>query len=298
MGHLSSNTAARWSFLLLTALGLSLEVDAQSPRATPQCRPGTLVRISGASEASGLAVSRRLTDRLWTHNDSQPVLIQLDTQGTVVGRVRLSGIKIDDWEAVAVGPCPAGSCIYVGDIGDNNARRKRIIIYRLPEPTAGETEVTVTETFHGTYPDGPHDAEAMLVTSDGRLFIVTKGETGAIGLYRFPRELRSGETHALEPLGKPPAAVKPSPRDRITDGSVSGDGAWVVLRTNTYLVFHRAAELLAGSWREAGRIDLKAIGEPQGEGVAMADGTVYLAGEGGGKNQGGTFARLTCAEKK
>ncbi len=302
MGHLSCATAPFRSVLLLTAavfcLRSPIAITQASPQPAPQCRPGTLVRISGASEASGIAVSHRVTGRLWTHNDSQPVLIQLDTQGTVTGRVRLSGIKIDDWEAVAVGPCPEGSCIYVGDIGDNSARRKRITIYRLPEPAAAETEVTVTEAFHGTYPDGPHDAEAMLVTTDGRLFIVTKGETGAIGLYRFPKELRSGGTHALEALSKPPAGVKASPRDRITDGGVSGDGAWVVLRTNRYLAFHRASELLTGNWRETDRIDLKGIGEPQGEGVAMAGDAVYLAGEGGGKSQPGTFARLMCADKK
>ena len=36
--------------------------------------------------------------------------------------------------------------------------------------------------------------------------------------------------------------------------------------------------------------------EPQGEGVALgADHAVFIAGEGGGKGQPGTFARFTCA---
>jgi hypothetical protein len=57
-----------------------------------------------------------------------------------------------------------------------------------------------------------------------------------------------------------------------------------------------AADLFAGKWTEAGRVDLKAAGEAQGEGVAIAaDGTVYVTGEGGGKSQPGTFARLACS---
>jgi hypothetical protein len=117
-------------------------------------------------------------------------------------------------------------------------------------------------------------------------------------LYRFPRELQPGVTHQLERVGKTRASKKASETDRITDGAVSPDGTWVVLRTKQDLAFHRAADLFAGKWLEAGRVDLKAVGEPQGEGVAIAaDGTVYLTGEGGGKSQPGTFAKFACSTK-
>lgn len=69
----------------------------------------------------------------------------------------------------------------------------------------------------------------------------------------------------------------------------------MVLRTSQGLTFHQTAELITGNWREARSVDLKAVGEMQGEGVAIgADGTVYLAGEGGGKSRPGTFARFNC----
>ena len=124
---------------------------------------------------------------------------------------------------------------------------------------------------------------------DGGLFIVTKGETDAVGLYRFPRELRPGATHQLERVGKPRAG-KASETERITDGTVSPDGTWVVLRTKQGFAFHRAADLFAGNWTDAGRVDLKAIGEAQGEGVAIAaDGTVYLTGKEAGRH---SLARL------
>lgn len=267
------------------------------PGAAPICRAsGARVRIAELPEASGVAVSRRSPGRLWSHNDSgAAVLVALDTSGSVTGRVRLSGPRLQDWEAVGVGACPGGSCVYIGDIGDNQARRARITVYRVSEPSS-EDSVVVADTFHATYPDGAHDAEALLVTSDGGLFIVTKGETDAVGLYRFPRELRPGATHQLERVGQPRTTARASETDRITDGAVSPDGTWVVLRTRQALAFHLAAELLAGNWREAGRVDVRSLGETQGEGVTIAaDGTVYLTGEGGGKFRPGTFARLTCS---
>jgi hypothetical protein len=287
---------------VMIAVILSLAGSAMATAqevAAPQCQAsGPLARIAELPEASGVAVSRRSPGRLWSHNDSdEAVLVALDTRGAVTGRVRLSGVKVEDWEAVAVGSCPAGSCIYIGDIGDNQAERKRITIHRVSEPST-EDAVVVKETFHGTYPDGAHDAETLLVAPDGGLFIVTKDETGVVGLYRFPRELQPGATHQLERVGKTRASKKASETDRITDGAVSPDGTWVVLRTKQDLAFHRAADLFAGKWLEAGRVDLKAVGEPQGEGVAIAaDGTVYLTGEGGGKSQPGTFAKFACSAK-
>ena len=285
-------------FIACSLLGAPTVSAAQHATA-PQCQAaGSIVRIPELPEASGVAVSRRSPGRLWAHNDSgEPVLVALDTRGTVTGRVRVSGVNVDDWEAVAVGSCPGGSCIYIADIGDNKADRKRITIHRVAEP-ASESSVAVKDTFHATYPDGAHDAETLLVAPDGGLFIVTKGETGPVGLYRFPRELRPGATHQLERVGKPRAAGKVTQIDRVTDGTVSSDGTWVVLRTRQGLAFHRAADLFAGNWAEAGRVDLKTVREAQGEGVAMAaDGALYLTGEGGGKSQPGTFARMACAVK-
>ena len=272
-------------------------VASTAQPAAVQCREsGPVVRIAELPEASGVAVSRRSPGRLWSHNDSgQPVLVALDARGSVTGRVRLTGTQVEDWEAVAVGNCPRGSCIYVGDIGDNLARRQRITVYRVSEP-ATEDSVVAAEAIHATYPDGAHDSETLLVAPDGALFIVTKGETDAIGLYRFPRELRPGTSHRLEHVGSAPASGKRSATERITDGAVSPDGAWVVLRTKQSLAFHRAAEFFAGNWSEAARVDLTRTGEAQGEGVALlSDGTVYLTGEGGGNSQPGTFARVACS---
>ena len=262
----------------------------------PACEPsGSLSHVAELPEGSGLAASRRTPGRFWTHNDSgQPVLVALDSNGKVVGRLEIAGARVEDWEAIAVGPCPGGSCIYIGDIGDNDAERRDISIYRVAEPASGSS--ARADVFRFTYPNGPQDAETLLVTPNGDIVIVTKGETGRVALYRGPVPAAPGGTATLQEIGAPRGGGKAAPRERISDGTVSPNGNWIALRTNTTVMLFRTADLLSGNWNEAGRVSLKSLGEPQGEGIAFGDDqTLYLVGEGGGKSRPGTFARMTCA---
>ena len=118
----------------------------------------------------------------------------------------------------------------------------------------------------------------------GELFIVTKESAATAAVYRFPRPQGSAPAR-LQVAAKVPVA-------RVTDADASADGNWVVLRTNNELLFYRTRELLAGVGREPQRFNVRALREPQGEGVAFgADGVVYLTGEG---NRGGTLTSLRC----
>lgn len=279
---------------LAAAFVVPAAADAPQP-AAPRCTFGQIARVAELPEGSGAAASRRDPRRIWTHNDEPDGgLLAVDERGTVTARVRLPNVRIEDWEAIAAGPCPAGSCLYIGDIGDNDGERDRITIHRLPEPE-GSGAAQQIETFHLTYPDGPQDAETLLVTPKGDIYIVTKGDTGPIALYRMPPGAKPGSVTRLERVGKPRTPGTVSAKDRITDGAVSPDGSWVVLRTRTALSFYTAGDLFAGQWQERGRVDLSRLGEPQGEGVTFADAsTLYLVGEGGGKKRPGTIVRATC----
>jgi hypothetical protein len=286
-----------WLFVSTLLLASSAAAADAQKTAAAGCRPsGSLARLPEIAEASGIAVSRQVPGRLWAHNDSgEPVIFALDAQGRVTGRVRLTGATVEDWEAIAVGPCPAGSCLYIADIGDNDAERKRITIYRLPEPDGAGATAAVTDVFHATYPDGSHDAETLLVTADGGLYVVTKGETGPLALYKFTA-LENGGTVPLERVGATAATLDRAAR--ITDGAVSPDGQLTVLRSLSRLTFYRTADLVAGQWREVSRVDLASLQEPQGEAVALgADNVVFLAGEGGTKGQPGTFVRFICGRR-
>ena len=181
---------------------------AQQATAPPCEASGPIVRVPDLPEASGVAVSRRTPGRLWAHNDSDDaVLVALDTRGSVTGRVRVSGVTVEDWEAVAVGACPGGWCVYIADIGDNEAERKRITIHRVSEPSS-EDSVSVKDTFHATYPDGAHDAETLLVAPSGDLFIVTKPArsrcTDSLENCALAAPTSSSVSASLAPLGRPP----------------------------------------------------------------------------------------------
>ena len=291
----SSRLAAVLAAALLLVTAGSTSPAAQRSAMAVDCTPGPLVRVPELIEGSGAAASRRMAGRIWAHNDSGAGgLIGLDERGAVTTRVPLPGVRIDDWEALAIGPCPSGSCLFVGDIGDNGGEREQISIHRLAEPDAsGRTGGA--DVFHARYPDEPQDAETLLVTPKGEIYIVSKGTTAAVSLYRLPRGARPGAAVMLERVGRPRTSGRLAADERITDGAVSPDGAWVVLRTNSALSFHAATDLFGGNWNERSRVDLSTLREPQGEGVTFASATtLYLVGEGGGGGLPGTFARLTC----
>lgn len=247
--------------------------------------PATVHESSGVAAGGGV---------LWTHNDSgDPVLVAVGTDGAPRGAVRVTGAVVEDWEDVAEGPCPGGRCLYVGDIGDNQAKRPRITVYRVPRPAPGDAATRPAEAFHATYPDGPQDAEAIFVTGDGGVFVVSKGETGPVAVYRFPREMRAGGVSVLERVRElAPAQSKRS--DRITGAAASAEG-WVALRTLRSVAFYRAGELASGAATEPLRFDLAPLKEDQGEAVAFGEnGVVYLTSEGVKKKDPATLARLAC----
>jgi hypothetical protein len=257
------------------------------------CRVDTagIALPASVHESSGVAAAGGV---LWTHNDSgDPLLVAVGMDGALRGAVRVTGAAVQDWEDVAEGPCPGGRCLYVADIGDNQAARPRITVYRVPVPAPGEAATRPAEAFHAMYPDGPQDAEALFVTGDGGVFVVTKGETGPVAVYRFPREMRAGAVSRLERVRElAPAQSKRS--DRITGAAASPEG-WVALRTLRSIAFYRTGDLASGATAEPLRFDLAPLKEAQGEAVAFGEGgVVYLTSEGVKKKDSATLARLVC----
>jgi hypothetical protein len=279
-----------------TGTTLSRRQDAPAAAQSPCRVSGALVRVPGLSEGSGIAASRRTPGVLWAHNDSgEPALVRLDTQGSIAGRVRVSGAAVEDWEDIAVGPCPQGSCLYIGDIGDNRGRRDHIVVYRTGEPAPEDQATGPVERFQATYPDGAHDAESLFVTPQADLFIITKGDPGPIALYRFPRPLQNGASVRLERVGEPLSTGQVDGEARPTSADASPDGEWVAVRTTRWVALYRTMDLTAGRWQEISRTDVSALREPRGEGVAFGEnGTLFLLGEGGFASSRGSFARLAC----
>ena len=141
--------------------------------------PATLPEVP---QASGLAVSRRNPEVIWSHNDSgsETVLFALNSSGVVLGQVHVP-VQMHDWEDISAARCTSGDCLYLADIGDNKLSRPRIQIYRVPEPSPGDEKTARPEVLIASYADGPRNAEAAFVIN-GDIFVITRDRTG--GLYR------------------------------------------------------------------------------------------------------------------
>jgi len=184
------------------------------------------VAAPGLAELSGLAGSRRSPGVLWGHNDSRgkPEVFAIGPAGEDLGAVSLTGASAFDWEDIAAGPGPDGTpWLYVGDIGDNFAIRDgRVQVYAVPEPAPGDPASTAVTVMDLRMPDGPVDAEALLVDPiDGALYLVTK-EADRARVYRADPIDRAPTSLALVAsvdVGAP-----------VTAGDISPDGAVVTLR--------------------------------------------------------------------
>jgi hypothetical protein len=253
--------------------------------------PGPCAMVSGPAllpeirESSGLAISRRTPGLLWSHNDSgnDAVLFALDAHGAMRGRVRVP-IRTTDWEDVSAARCPSGDCLYIADIGDNQARRARVQIYRVAEPAPGDAQTAAVDVFNAAYADGPHNAEAMFVVASD-LFVVTRDRIGS--LYRAGMPASGGGDLTLQRIVDLGLAA-------VSDAETSRDGTSVVVRTSREAVLYRTADLTRGVVAPYFRIPIAGFDEPQGEGVALDGNLLYLTSEGGPWSAAGRFISLRC----
>lgn len=193
-------------------------------------------------ESSGVVAARRNPDLFWTHNDSGdgPFIYTFDRQGKNRGVWRVAGAEAYDWEDIAAGPGPqkGQSYLYLGDIGDNGLKREQITVYRVVEPSVAPTDAAntkrsphLTETADAIrlkYPDGKHDAEALLVhPTTGDLYVITKGTSTNSGVYKATAPLSSTGTTTLTRIAqvRTPAVFG----GLITGADISPDGRHVAL---------------------------------------------------------------------
>ena len=124
---------------------------------------------------------------------------------------------------------------HIGDIGDNSRKRKSIVVYRIKEPTLGATLSGPADVFRFRYPDGPHDAEALLVhPRSGDLYIVTKakGLDSKTGVYKAASPLSTRKTTVLfhvADIPLPGGSILSMLAGRVTGGSISPDGKRVIV---------------------------------------------------------------------
>lgn len=289
---------------IVAFLGLTHPALAQQRVPTLVERTGIL-RSPPITESSGVAVSRRHPGVLWTHNDSGdgPMLYATNLVGDDLGRYLVPGATNYDWEDIALAPCPEQprDCLYIADTGDNNARRRSVTLFVVPEPgarpqpAANDEPARVTSRARALrfrYPDGAHDVEAMWVDPDGSVQLVTKGTDGPMLRYLVRRAALDRDTATAVPLGTLPLVPQRALGRMVTGAAISPNGRRVVIRTYTQLFF----------FRQEGDLSLTADGppcwlgtlEPQGEGVAFLDDSTLVLTSEGVLGQAGPIHRVRC----
>jgi hypothetical protein len=199
------------------------------------------IKNAAVNESSGLVASRIAPGIYWTHNDSAdgPFIYAITSKGDFMGVWKVAGARAVDWEDISVGPGPdpTKSYLYIGDIGDNGSSRSEIVVYRVPEPkptmpvtsTKAKPEITEqAESIRLRYPDGSHDAEALMVNpKTGDIFIVTKIAISNPSVYEAVAPFTPGKQTMLKNRG--PLKIPSLFGGIITGGSVSPDGTHVAL---------------------------------------------------------------------
>jgi hypothetical protein len=228
-------------------------------------------------ELSGLAV---VDGAMWAVADGgrRVRVHRLDPATCAVVDTRTADVNPDDPEDLAVGPDGA---LWVGDIGDNGRDRDDVAVIVVPPQGAPRLHRLV-------YPDGPQDAEALLVDARGVPTLVTKN-IGSAGIYRTEAALTGEGPVPLVRVGDldlPSSDTRGGPLggfapELITGGAVSADGRVVAVRTYTDAWLFPVPD--GGAVADALRgtpVRVPLPDEPQGEALAFtADGTLLSGSE-------------------
>ena len=257
-------------------LGCPLSAAAEEAAAAPtaQCQ----ITDARLPEVSGLVA---VGDRMLAINDGgdKVVVYLLDARCRVID-VHTAAVDPYDPEDMAVA---ADGTVWLADTGDNNTDRPTVALIALhPDGT--------TALYRLTYPDGPHDAEALLLAPDGTPYVVTKEILGASGVYRPAAALAAGATVALRKVaavnmtftGTPGGPVGKVGQLLVTGGAVAPDGSRLALRTYTdaYVWALTGSDVAGALAAKPVRVPLPAA--PQGEAISFAadSRTLLVAGEG------------------
>jgi len=194
------------------------------------------------NETSGIAASGIDSTIYYVHNDSGDTsrFFAITPDGKLKSTLYFKGDAkarqgVFDCEDIAVGPGPVKhkSYVYLGDIGDNAGKRPYLTVYRFEENSAwlkNEVNNIPAVPLHLKYPDGPKDAETLMVDPVERLLYIVSKRQDSVTVYTAPLKYKTNDTITMTKRCKLFfAGLKVF--KWITAGDISKDGKQVVLRS-------------------------------------------------------------------
>ncbi len=248
----------------------------------------------GLRESSGAAWSLARPGVLWTHNDGDdPNLYALDEEGRLLATIPVLAPGQWDREDMATSRCDDGFCLYLADTGDNPEARPQVRLVRVRDTGSLKEAPRQGEVLPIRFPEGPRDVEAIFVLPGERIHLVSKGRNHGNTVYRYPLPLRPHQVVTLEEVQQLTDQAMSIP-NQVTGADASPDGSRVVVRTYQELIFYQVVDGLLVPV-EGGRVNLRTLEEPQGEGVAFgSEERVFLTSEGGQFGGRASLRVLTC----
>jgi hypothetical protein len=246
-------------------------------------------------EASGIARGIASPGVVYVQNDSgdSARFFALDARtGATLATYTVPGATNVDWEDIAVARDRRGvPSVWIADIGDNDANRAEVRVYRVDEPhvRAGAVATTAApETWRLRYPGGPIDAESLAVAPGGAAYIVTKALLGGSTVYALaPRP--SGAVQTVRQVGEIRFQLTgtlggPNQFGQLTatGASLSADGSVFAVRTYTDAYLWRVAHGDVAAALRAAPVRVALPAQPQGEGIAVDGKRLLIDTEGAG----------------
>ena len=282
--------------------------EGKATRAASATFTGNLPRE--IRESSGVAVSREHAGVLWSHNDAgnDPILFAIDIQGRLLASFEVRNASLRDWEDISLGPCPAllpagRYCLYIGDIGDNERQRSSHTIHIIPEPDPFQTEssrvgsIAEVRSVDFVYPDEPHDAEAMAVSPDGDVTVVTKGRNGLVQMFVLNRDVVARGIETRQQVTIKSAGTLPIdpvfPLGRVVTGAAYSPSG-VTLAVRTYTEIYLFTKHSDGSLTPPDAACFLGFIEPVGEAVDFLDEETMVLTSEWSRGQEGTIYRVRC----
>ena len=171
-------------------------------------------------ESSGVIASRRYADVFWTHNDGggpkKQVLYAIDRKSNTRASFSVIDVTLHDWEDIAIDD--AGH-LYIGDIGNNEAKRDALTVYEIdePNPQAGTGAVSPKRAWKLKFPGAPFDCESLFVWKDQGYVVSKVFDKARAQIFRFPLK----DTNAPLTLELVATTKIESP---VTGADISADG--------------------------------------------------------------------------